>query len=74
MEMMNAFGTKLVAFLEHHNITHDFILIMNLMRQDPPLRIARNGVILERLKVVYPLRINSSVYRIGNCYSYNYCY
>ena len=74
MEMMNAFGTKLVAFLEHHNIFHDFILTMNLMRQDHPLRIARNRVILERLIVAYPLRINSSVYKIGNCFGYNYCY
>ena len=31
-------------------------------------------VILERRIVAYPLRINSSVYKIGNCYCYNYCY
>lgn len=73
MEMMNAFGTKLVAFLEHNNIIHDFIFIMNLMGQDQPLRIARNRVILERLIVAYTLRINSSVYKIGNCFCYNYC-
>jgi hypothetical protein len=74
MEMMNALGTKLVAFLEHHNMTRDFILIMKLVRQDPPLRIAWNGVILERRIVAYPLRINSTFHKIGNCYFYNYCY
>ena len=71
---MNAFGTKLVAFLEHHNITHDFIMIMNLIRQGHSSRIARNRVILERLIFSYPLRINSFVYKIGNCFCYNYCY
>jgi len=74
VDMMNAFGTKLVAFLEHHNITRDFILLMNLLRQDPPLPIAQSIVTLERLTVAYPLRINSSAYKIGNCYCYNYSY